>query len=212
MLKIKKFVFSLFQVNTFLVYDAQSKRAAVIDPGCSNAYEENLLTETIETQKLNLELIINTHLHIDHIFGNSFLKEKFGAKLVYSQADEFLLPLMYEEAKKYNVALKPSPQADLFLEDIDAIEIAGKKFKPLYTPGHSPGGYSFYCEKEKICFTGDVLFKESIGRTDLWEGDYDLLTDSIYDKLFVLPDETVVYPGHGPETTIGYEKRFNPFL
>ncbi len=212
MLIIKKFVFSVFQVNTFLLYDSETRKGAVIDPGCSNKSEEETLSEIIVNEKIDLEFIINTHLHIDHIFGNAFLKNKFGAKIVYPRTDEFLLPIMLNEAKTYGVTLTPSPQADIFFEEIENIKIGNFVFKPLFTPGHTPGEYCLFCETEKVCFTGDVLFKESIGRTDLWQGDYDLLIDSIYDKLFTLDDDVTVYPGHGPLTTIAHEKNFNPFL
>ena len=213
MLQIRKFVFNLFQVNTFLIFDAETREGAVIDPGCSDANEEAQLVRAIENENVEVKFIVNTHLHIDHIFGNDFLAKRYGAQLVYPQADEFLLDIMIDEASKYGISrYEPSPKADVYTEDVDYLEIGAIRLKPLFTPGHTSGEYLFYCADESLCFTGDVLFKESIGRTDLWNGDYDLLIESIYNKLFVLPDEVTVYPGHGPLTTIGYEKKFNPFL
>ncbi len=211
-IKIQKFVFSPFQVNTYLVYDTETKEGIVIDPGCSNFAEETQIANEIESLNVNLLYVVNTHLHIDHIFGNTFLINKFNAKLIYPLGDEFLLPIMKDEAVKYNLKLNDTPRADIFLEDIDFIEFGNVKLKNIFTPGHTPAEYCFYCAKENILFSGDVLFKESIGRTDLWQGDYDTLIDSIYDKLFTLPENTIVYPGHGAYTTIAHEKSFNPFL
>ena len=212
MLSYRKYIFSPFQVNTYLIYDKQTGYAAVIDPGCSNDGERDFLLKEIEKLNLNLQLIINTHLHIDHIFGNNFLKKEFGAKLIYPQGDEFLLPIMYEEAEKFGVRLEETPEADVYFENIDKIKLGETVLEPLFTPGHTPAEYCLYCEQDSLCFTGDVLFRESIGRTDLWEGDYDLLIESIYSKLFALPEDTIVLPGHGEQTTIGYEREYNPFL
>jgi hydroxyacylglutathione hydrolase len=212
MLKIKSYVFSPFQENTFLIIDKSSNNAAIIDPGCMSQSEKQTLVRDIETSNAKLELVINTHLHIDHIFGNKFLCEKYGAKLIYPRGDEFLLPIMEDEAKRFGVLLEPSPKADFYFEEIDKIKLGNSELELLFTPGHTPGEYSIYSEEDSACFTGDVLFQESIGRTDLWSGDYDTLIESIYNKLFTLPDNTVVYPGHGELTTIGHEKNYNPFL
>ncbi len=212
MLEIQTFVFSPFQVNTYLIIDKATRAAAIIDPGCSNESEEKRLSESLRNSNVNLKYVINTHLHIDHIFGNAFLTENYEAKLIYPRGDEFLLPIMYDEAKRYGVELKRSPQADLFFEDLNELQLGETKLQLLFTPGHTPGEYSLYSQQDNVCFTGDVLFFESVGRTDLWEGDFDVLLDSIYNRLFVLPDETVVLSGHGKQTTIGYEKNYNPFL
>ncbi len=211
MLKIKQFTFSPFLENTYLIWDESSREAAVIDPGCFNKKENDELKSAIEKENLNLLYLINTHCHIDHIFGNAFIKNTSGAKYFAPKEDVFLLELMIGQAENYGVELIPSPQPDEFISENILLSLGEIKGKYLYTPGHSPGEYCLYFEAQKICFTGDVLFKENIGRADLWGGDYNTLLNSVKTKLFALPDDVKIFPGHGESSTIGYEKDKNPF-
>lgn len=212
MIKIQKFVFNPFLENTYIVWDDVSKDAIIIDPGCSNNHEEKLLSEFINNYKLSLNIIINTHCHIDHIFGNYFLKQKYNAKLIAPEKDLFLLDIMKEQAENFGVKFIPSPYPDELLTDDLKLNLGKSKINFLFTPGHTPGEYCIYFEDEKICFTGDVLFKGSIGRTDLWGGSYVELLNSIKTTLFNLPDDVRILPGHDEESTIGYEKKSNPYL
>lgn len=212
MLIVKKFTFNPFLENTYIIYDDQFQEAAIIDPGCYNRDERQLIEEFIDNKKLLLKYLINTHCHIDHIFGNSFIKEKYNPVFMAPPEDLFLLDLMVEQGKLYGTELIPSPKPDILISEDEEIKIGSSAGKFLFTPGHSPGEFCLYFESEKICFTGDVLFKGSIGRTDLWGGDYNTLINSIRNKLFVLPDEIRIYPGHEADSTIGKERNHNPFF
>ncbi len=211
MLKVKQFTFSPFLENTYLIWDESSRKAAVIDPGCFNQKENYELKSAIEKVNLNLLYLINTHCHIDHIFGNAFIKNTFNTRYIAPKDDVFLLELMIGQAENYGVELIPSPQPDEFISENEQLILGETKGNYLFTPGHSPGEYCIYFENDKVCFTGDVLFKENIGRTDLWSGDYNTLLNSIKTKLFTLPDDVKIFPGHGESSTIGYEKEHNPF-
>lgn len=212
MLKIKKFIFSPFLENTYIAFDEDSKEAAVIDPGCFDERERGLLSSYIAGEDLTVKYLINTHCHIDHIFGNSFVKEKYNPLFLIPEKDLYLLDLMVEQGKVYGTYLTPSPHPDEFITEEKEIIIGFSTGRFLFTPGHSPGEFCLYFENEKVCFTGDVLFNNSIGRTDLWEGDYNTLIDSIKSKLFSMPDDVKIYPGHESESTIGREKKNNPFF
>ena len=212
MLKIQKFVFSPFIENTYLIWDSESLEAAVIDPGNYDDSENRVLKDSIESENLKLLYLINTHCHIDHIFGNDFIKKIFECKFYAPEHDVFILDMMPEQAKVYGVKLTPSPNPDEFITENTIIKLGNLTGEFLFTPGHTPGEHCLLFRNEKVCFTGDVLFNMSIGRTDLWGGDYKTLLESIKQKLLVLPDDTKVYPGHEKESTIGFEKRNNPFL
>ena len=212
MVKINKFVFNPFSENTYLVVNEISGQVLIIDPGCSNKKEENNLKEFIYGNKLKPELIINTHCHIDHIIGNAFVKDEFKIDLLSPEEDVFLINTMEDQAALFGLKIKKSPYPDKYLTENTILSFGGVEIKLLHTPGHSPGGYCIYFPEDKICITGDTLFKETIGRTDLYKGDYNTLILSIRDKLFLLPDEVIIYPGHGEESTIGYEKKHNQFL
>lgn len=212
MLKVQRFIFSPFSENTYIIFDEQTLEAAIIDPGCYDENENNIVIKFIADRKLNLKFMINTHCHIDHIFGNAYIKKKYNPKFLASEKDIFLFDLMVDQAKVYGVELKPSPMPDEMINNQTMLTIGNSKCNFIFTPGHTPGEYCIYFEKEKICFTGDVLFNESIGRTDLWGGDYQTLIDSVKNKLFVLPDDVVIYPGHESFSTIGFEKKNNPFF
>jgi glyoxylase-like metal-dependent hydrolase (beta-lactamase superfamily II) len=212
MLKIKRFTFNPFIENTYLIWDENTREASVIDPGCFNQNENNSLKSVIEKENLNLLYLVNTHCHIDHIFGNDFIKTTFDATLIAPKEDVFLLDLMMEQAKTFGVVLTPSPKPDKYISEKEELRLGKIKGKFLFTPGHSPGEYCLYFEDEKICFTGDVLFRENIGRSDLWGGDHNTLLNSIKTEIFTLPDDVTIFPGHGESSTVGYEKLNNPFL
>lgn len=212
MLSVKKFVFSPFYENTYLIYDDLTRETAVIDPGCYNDHERETISDFIEKENLSIKYLINTHCHIDHIFGNAFIKGKYNSQFLASKEDLFLLDLMVQQGEIYGTPVTPSPKPDLFITENEKIQLGSSIGNFIFTPGHSPGGYCLYFENEKICFTGDTLFKESIGRTDLWGGDYNTLINSIKEKLLVLPDDVKIFPGHESESTIEYEKRNNRFL
>jgi len=212
MIKVKVFTFNAFSENTIVIWDDDKKEAAVIDPGTSTANEEKILSEFISSEKLEIKYLINTHCHIDHILGCKFVKEKYNPVYYAPEKDIPLLDHAQQQAQMFDIILDEPPKPDLLIDEATDISLGNSKLKFLFTPGHTPGEYCIYLEKEKICITGDVLFNESIGRTDLWGGDYTALIESIENKLLVLPDEVMIYPGHGETSTIGYEKQNNPFL
>lgn len=209
---IKTFTFNPFQENTFLVYD-ETNEAIVIDAGCLEQYEKDELKNYIDNNKLILKRVINTHLHLDHQFGNKFLFETYGLLPEACIEDEFLLENIVDKARAFGFAVTEEAQ-DLgaYITENQEIKFGNSSFTTFHVPGHSPGSMAFYSEKEGVLIAGDVLFKGSIGRTDLPRGDYATLINSITKKLLPLPETTIVYCGHGPTTTIGYEKKNNPFL
>jgi len=202
----------LFSENTFVLWDDESKESAIVDPGCSDSDEEYELGSIIKDNNLKVKYLINTHCHIDHILGCEFVKKKYNP--IYF-APELDLPLIENASMQasfvgmdFSISIKP----DEFLSEGKKLMIGKSELKFLFTPGHTPGEFCIYIPEIKSCITGDVLFNESIGRTDLWGGNYDTLIESINNKLLALPDETLIYPGHGESSTIGGEKKFNPFL
>jgi len=212
MIKVHRFVFNPFFENTYIVWDDNSKETIVIDPGCSNKHEKKLLANFIDNNGLVPKFIINTHCHIDHILGNLFVKENYNPVLLMPEKDIFLLDIMKEQANYFGIKYEQSPLPDEFLSEDKILKLGNCDVKFLFTPGHSLGEYCVYLESEKICFTGDVLFKGSIGRTDLWGGDYEILMNSIKTKLLTLPDDVIIFPGHEDESSIGNEKQFNSYL
>jgi len=212
MVKVNVFTFNLFSENTIVLWDDETKEAAVIDPGTSSPDEETILSDFISSEKLKVKYLINTHCHIDHILGCEFVKEKFNPVYFIPKKDLPLLEHAQEQASMFDISLEKPPIPDELITEETELFIGRSKMKFLFTPGHTPGEFCIYLENEKICITGDVLFNESIGRTDLWGGDYDTLINSIQTKLFTLPDNVIIYPGHGESSTIGYEKQNNPFM
>lgn len=212
MISIEKFVFSPFQENTYILWDKVTKEAAIVDPGCMEESERIVLKEFIESSEISVKYLINTHCHIDHIFGNAFVKRNYNPAFYAPEKDVFLLDLMMKQAEEYGVELEKSPSPDYFLTEELHLFLGEEDMSFIFTPGHSPGEYCIYSRASNICISGDVLFLEGIGRTDLWGGDMRTLIQSIKFKLFLLPDNTLVFPGHGDSTTIGHEKRNNPFL
>lgn len=211
MIQIKKFVFNAFQVNTYLLYD-ETKECIIIDAACSTAEEEKALQDYIESNQLKPIMALNTHAHIDHILGNAFVCEQYNIKLGAHSGGEMYLETAPMVANTYGLHLKKTIRSHFEISDHELFAVGNSLIMILYTPGHAAGSVCIYCEEASFLISGDVLFYQSIGRTDLPGGDYDLLKNSIWQKLFVLPDETIVYPGHGPETNIGSEKVNNPFV
>ena len=210
MLNVKEFTFNPFQENTYVLYD-ETREAVIVDPGCYENYEKQELQEFIESNNLKVTMLLNTHGHIDHVLGNTFVKDKFKVKLFIHKIDEPVMRAVKAYAGNYGFPLYQEASVDSYLEEGNTISFGTQQFKILFVPGHSPGHVAFYNEKEKVVIGGDVLFQNSIGRTDLPGGNFDTLINSIHEKLFTLPDDVVVYAGHGPKTTIGFEKVTNPF-
>jgi hydroxyacylglutathione hydrolase len=210
MFRIQSFVFNPFQENTFVLFD-ETKECIIVDPGCSDEREELQLKTFVDQQKLRVKLLLNTHCHIDHVLGNKIVKETYKVNLLIHHTEEPVLKAVEVYAPNYGFHLYQHQPPDGFLEEGDYIKLGNQTFVVLFVPGHSPGHVAFYSEKNRVLIGGDVLFYNSIGRTDMPGGDHDLLINSIHTKLFTLPDHVKVYPGHGPETTIGFEKKTNPF-
>lgn len=195
-------------VNCYLLADSETKEGIVIDPGADPG---NILS-VIKANGVKVLHILNTHGHFDHIGGNRMVAEATGAKLLINKEDEAFLSRASISAKMYGLKAEDSPQPSSYLAEGDIIRFGGHAAKVIHIPGHSPGGSCFYLEKEGILISGDSLFAESIGRTDLPGGSQAQLVNAIRSKLLVLSDGTRVFPGHGPSTTIGHEKKFNPYL
>ena len=211
MLKIKSFTFNPYQENTYLIFD-DSKEAVVIDPGNYEAYENELISKFIDENKLQLKKIILTHCHLDHCLGNKYLNEKYGAELLIPFDERDLYKNVENIATLFGFPNYSHLDENKYLKEKDKIEFGDIKLDVLFLPGHSPGHLAFNYKKENICFSGDVLFYNSIGRTDLPGGDHDTLINSIKNKLFLLNPNTIIYPGHGQKTTLKNEMKDNPFL
>lgn len=209
---IKTFTFNPIQENTYVVHD-ETGEAIVIDAGCYFENEKKALQSYIDDNKLKLVKVLNTHLHFDHQFGNKFLFDTYGIAPEAHAGDEFLLRRVVKGAVIYGFPVQEDAQPiGTYLQENQKISFGNTTLKIIHVPGHSPGHLVFHEEKEMILFAGDVLFSGSVGRTDLEQGDYGTLIRNITEKLLILPDETVVYPGHGPTTTIGKERVSNPYL
>ncbi|OYD41953.1 MBL fold metallo-hydrolase [Sphingobacterium cellulitidis] len=211
MLHIKTFVFNPYQENTYLIYDDQ-KNCIIVDPGMHNYQEENHLKEYIESNGLKPIYLINTHGHIDHVLGNKFVADTYNLIPQFHEGELPLVIQVQNYAPQMGIRYEPSPIPETFLKEEDIIEIGDEKLSLILAPGHSPAHLCLYSKKQNFLIGGDVLFKNSIGRTDLPGGNHQQLLDSIATKIYTLPEETVVYPGHGPSTTVGEEKKTNPFI
>jgi hydroxyacylglutathione hydrolase len=211
MLYLKSFTFNPFQENTYMVYDDEAT-AWIIDPGNSNAQEDEEVKAFIDEKKLNLKRLLLTHGHIDHILGNKFIFDTYGLLPEVHRDDVFFIERMTQSAAMYGINCEPSPLPKSFLNEGDRVVLGKYEFTCLHTPGHSPGSISFYNQENKLLIGGDVLFRGSIGRSDLPKGDHDTLIRSITEKLLILGDDVKVYSGHGPSTNIGIERHTNPFL
>ncbi|MGQ1784348.1 MULTISPECIES: MBL fold metallo-hydrolase [unclassified Saccharicrinis] len=212
MLKIHPLTYNPWQENTYIIA-AENGDCIIVDPGCLTDEEQQHLVSYLEDNHLKPVRLLNTHLHLDHVFGNRFVCEHFKLGAEAHQGDEFWIEQTVPYATQMGFAIKENPPAlKGYLQHAQVIEFGGSTIKMLHIPGHSPGGVALYMENENTVIAGDVLFRESIGRADLPGGDFDTLISGIKTHLLTLPDETVVYPGHGPSTTIGHEKKHNQFL
>ncbi len=211
-MKIKKFEFNMFPVNCYVLSD-DSNEAVVIDPGCFYEEEKMALKKYIDSNGLTIKHLLNTHLHLDHIFGNPFMLKEYGIKAEANKADEFWLEQAPKQSRMFGFELKEEPvPLGKYICDGDIISFGNLTLEAIHVPGHSPGSLVYYCKQENCMFSGDVLFQGSIGRADLARGNFDELLENICSRLFILPNDTVVYPGHGAPTTIGIEKTENPFF
>lgn len=208
MLNLQIIPVGVFQQNCSVIWD-ENKNAAIIDAG-DNA---ETIIKFVEDQQLNVKKLLITHAHLDHIMAVESVAKHFGVEVYGSQlADKPLFENLSEICTNYGLPSVPAFLPDHWLEEDDIIEVGSLSFQVRHLPGHSPGHIGFFNMENKIAFSGDVLFKDSIGRTDLYQGDFDTLIQSIRTKLFDLDDDFVIIPGHGPHTTIGREKLHNPFL
>lgn len=213
-MNIKSFEFNPFGENTYILSD-ETKECVVIDPAPFYANEKEALLGYLLDNGFKVRHLLNTHLHFDHIFGINLLSSRFGSSVQCHPDDLYLLDDIAGQMRLFGLQgdnVDYQPKVGNYLNDGDVVSFGNQSLKVFHTPGHSPGSVVFYHEGEGCLFSGDLLFHTGVGRTDLQGGDYNDLMHSIKNKLFVLPDSTVVYPGHGPSTTIGYEKKHNPFV
>jgi hydroxyacylglutathione hydrolase len=210
-MKIYRLIFSPIEVNTYILAD-DSGDCAIIDCGCYDKEESESLEEFIGQKKIKPVLLLNTHCHLDHVFGNEFILEKYGLRTFSSELDEINRKNASQHASLFGLTMDNPPEPAGFISDNQIVSFGNTELVALHVPGHTSGSMAFYSEKNNCVFTGDALFAGSIGRTDLPGGNFDTLIESIKCKLFVLPPSTVVYPGHGNETTIEREMRSNPFF
>ena len=210
-MEIQRFIFSPIDVNTYILDDG-SGDCAIIDCGCYDADESAELSAFITGKNLKPVLLLNTHCHLDHIFGNKFILERYGLKTHSSEKEEMNRKSSRQHASLFGLSMDLPPEPGKFINDNDVLTFGNTVLTALHVPGHSPGTMAFYSEKDGCVFTGDALFSGSIGRTDLPGGDFETLINSIKNRLFVLPPSTLVYPGHGGETTIEKEMRSNPWF
>ena len=211
MLKIKVFTFSPIQENTYVVYNEKNE-CIIIDPGCYFPEEQEELQAFINKNGLIPKMLLNTHCHLDHVFGNKFIAEAYDLTLRMHPKEEVVLQFAPTSGLMYEMPFDNYQGEFIFLNEGDKIVLGEDELEIIHVPGHSPGSICFYCRAQNFIIGGDVLFNGSIGRTDLPMGDYQTLITAIKQKLFALPEDVIVYSGHGPETTIGNEKKSNPFV
>ncbi len=210
-MKVYREVFSPIQVNTYIV-EGDGGESIIIDCGCYGSAEEKRLEDFLTARELKPVLLLNTHCHLDHIFGNPFMLDRYGLRSWFHDGDRYNHTSAPKHALMFGLDMETPPEPQGYLADGEVVKAAGVSFQVIAVPGHSPGGIAFYSEKDGVIFTGDTLFAGSIGRSDLPGGNHEQLLTNIRTRLFSLPPETVVYPGHGPETTIGEELKSNPFF
>lgn len=211
MFSVKCFIFNPFSENTYIV-TAPDKTCAIVDPGMMTSSEEQMLSSFIEKNELRPVLLLNTHCHIDHILGNTYCAEKWNLPLHAHINEKPILEIGRTSASMYSLPYNESVSITHELKENTTVQLGSGELKILFTPGHSPGSVSFYSQADGFLLAGDALFRESIGRTDLPGGHHQTLLNSIREKIFTLPEDTVVYSGHGPATTVGHEIKFNPFF
>ena len=211
MIQIKKFTFNPFQENSYLLIN-EKKECLVVDPGCVNSAEEKELSDYIQEQRLTPTKLINTHFHIDHVLGNNYVSKTYNLPVTAYKSPVNMVEMAVRSSEMYGIPYKPSPEPTEFLKEGDTINFGDTVLNVLFVPGHAPDHIVLVSEKENVMIGGDVLFKGSIGRTDLPGGNHHDLIYNIERKIFTLPETIKVFSGHGPETTIGEEKRTNPFF
>lgn len=211
-MRLKSFTLNPFGVNCYLYYDENTGEGFLIDPAVSDYDEEKMITDTVTENNINVKYIINTHGHIDHVMGNKWASENFSAPVFIHEDDNVLLGKVAEQGMMFGIPVDPQPDADKFVSDGEIISIRDCSVKVVYTPGHSPGGICIVDEANKVIFSGDLLFNNSVGRTDLQGGDMQKLLSSINEKILCYPDNYKIYPGHMEPTTVGEERSNNPFL
>lgn len=211
MLQIKLFEFSPIQENTYVLYN-EFNDCLIIDPGCYYDDEKDELVNFLIKMDLKPKMLLNTHCHLDHVFGNKFIAEKFGLTLQIHRNEKLVLDFAPKSGLLYNLPFDNYNGDFIYLEEGNKILLGNDELTVIEAPGHSPGHICFYSAAQHFIISGDVLFKRSIGRTDLPGGNHETLLKNIREKLFTLPGETKVYSGHGPVTTIGEEKNQNPFF
>lgn len=212
-MKVSRFIFNMFGVNCYVLWDPDTREAAIVDPGMADRAECDALDDFLTRNRLHATQLIDTHMHLDHIFGNLYVKERYGLPVRAAKADEFLGLTLNDQAARFRLPVKAEDHGiDMELKDGDVLHVGGEELRVLAVPGHSPGSIALYAPGSGFVITGDALFAGSIGRTDLPGGDFATLIGSIREKLMKLPPETVVLPGHGDETTIGRELKSNPYI
>lgn len=211
MINLKKFTFNPYQENTYILFD-ETGDCVIIDPGMYDGAEQNQLVNFVKETNLKPVLLLNTHCHIDHVLGNKFVFDQWGLKPQFHKGELFVLQSVASYAPQMGMHYELSPEPEVFLEETGKINFGQSELTLVFAPGHSPAHLCFFAKNENFLIGGDVLFYRSIGRTDLPGGNYQQLIDSIKNNVFQLPDDCEVFPGHGPSTTIGFEKINNPFL
>lgn len=211
MINIQKFTFNPVRENTYILFD-ESGKCAIIDPGMYDSAEQNELADFIKQNQLEPTLLLNTHCHYDHVFGNKFVFDNWGLKPQFHKGELFVLQAIPGYVPQMGLRYELSPEPEVFLTETGTVSFGDSSLALIFAPGHSPAHLCFYSAEDNFLIGGDVLFYTSIGRTDLPGGNHAQLLASIRNNLFILPDDCKVYPGHGPATTIGFEKLNNPFL
>lgn len=211
MVQIGRLVFNPFQVNTYLIY-SQAGDCLIVDPACSDATENEVFDQFIKDNNLKPVSQVFTHCHIDHIPGMAHVFHKYGLKPLMHRESLKFLHRADEQGRMFGFSVDEIVEPEEFIEEGDILNVGESSFEILYTPGHADGHICLVCSDQKFVVTGDVLFRESIGRTDFVTGDFDLLSANIKNKLYTLGADFTVLPGHGPQTTIGHELKYNPFV
>ncbi len=211
MIQIKKFTFNPIQENTYILYD-ETGECIIIDAGCFFDYEQQELDDFIREKQLTPVKLVNTHCHFDHILGVSHCRNKYNIPFYAHEEDAFLVEDIVAHGDRFDIPVEPVDPIDQFLNEGDQVTFGKSTLQVIHVPGHAPGHVVLHQPEQQFLMAGDVLFYGSIGRTDLPKGNFDQLVGNIKAKLFRLPDKTLVYSGHGSETSIGFEKKSNPFL
>jgi hydroxyacylglutathione hydrolase len=211
MIQIKQFTCNPYQENSYVLYD-ETGECVIIDPGMQTAAEQNALVNWIRETELTPVLLLNTHCHIDHVFGNKFVFDNWSLKPQFHKGELPVLQAVPGYAPQMGMHYELSPEPEVFLAETGIVSFGNSELELIFAPGHSPAHLCFYAKADKFLIGGDVLFYNSIGRTDLPGGNHQQLLNSIREKLFVLPEDVKVYPGHGQPTSVGFEKKHNPFL